>query len=612
MSAPQLLASGWVIRSVAEFSLGHEDASKHIESFSMPVSKWFVFLRLGGGGGRLQYVLRFYDEEPTGNSVVLCETVLEIFSKVSRNSVARFHSEINLSSGTEVQMSGKSLWITTSERTIMLQDDAKREGAIGLLIEYLKQAQFDLAETQKPSKTLTKRLSGRINKSLTFSTTKKAGTDRQQTGQFLVKFDSLEEVLEKEKSRREFREYLRFSFAKENLDFWEAVERFEKMEDKAERRESFIEIVKRYVLEDSREQVNLPSHQARQLAEVLESVKSNPTNGVPPNVFSLSKNEIFDLMYRNFFNPWVTRQEQKMLRERRAKDMKGSFAIIWTHAGLEGYNFLLDILGSNREDLGRMKRFFQALQRQTKSQLSCFNSLLNEFPEYRDHKKPPKEGTLKRVILQMLVDISKKMHVLSEYTNDIATVALLPIEDLQGAVSTSLQSIFEANDSRVQEMVESRKLLKEAIEKESWLHKSHRKLANLIAQSRKPTKKQKAQAEKLHSELDQAQADREAAELYVSEVESKHGETMQSAFDSLESIELHRLDTMKEIITHFALADRSAQTKLELSTKATFTHCQQMDPIQELVATAKEARIGGKKIRPKTIQSAIAVPPHAG
>jgi len=616
----EVLVDGWSKLSTAGFVVDALPAHWFGEGQS---SRYIALLRLGSGPS-LSYSLRFYLDAPTDEGNLLVASVAEVVKKTPRDSSARLTGVIALEPHTQFQLVKNALWITTNERTVVLMDDKKHEALVARLFEYLTQAQFDLqdvvggahissAAMEGMAMRLSKRLSGRLNPSFKARIGGgKRSSMRRQSGKapkVAGELTSLMQVLQSTKWRNEFREYLKFSFAEENLDFWEAVERFEGIPNNRmdERRKAFAKIMERFVVEHSQEQVNLPSHQSRQLLDIYEDMKDEAADAViDANVFESAKREIFDLIYRNFFSTFVAAQQQKALRQQQAAEMKGSFAAIWNHAGLEGYNHIVDGFQPHIQDLEQLKGFFSGLQDQTLAQLQALRALIEQFPAmHGSHGEIPPERTLGRIVYKLNSGLSRKMTILMEFNHDVDNFALKPIQELRETVANSLKNIQDGAKAAIKDMLDSRAQLRDAMRKEAEVFRTNKPTVDDFEKNPKPTKKQTSAAEKAKREIQSAQDHREALELNVSQIETAHTEKMLVAFDSLESLELHRLDTLREILTQYTLAERSAQSKIEIGVNTVLAECFEMDSIQELVDLAKNASSGGNQKRPQSIRKAM-------
>jgi hypothetical protein len=114
---------------------------------------------------------------------------------------------------------------------------------------------------------------------------------------------TMESALADDKLRENFREFIETAFAAENLNFFEAVEKYESLTDESEKLKLAREIINNYVSETAANQVNLPATLAANLIAAVQ--KQQPEESVHA-LFMRAKHEILDLMQLNFFDRFLS------------------------------------------------------------------------------------------------------------------------------------------------------------------------------------------------------------------------------------------------------------------------------------------------------------------
>ncbi|GBG30351.1 Hypothetical Protein FCC1311_065702 [Hondaea fermentalgiana] len=603
-SAVEVLLQGWAERASADFAVADAAALEN-DMLGPKKAEYFAFVRVGEGD-KSSFSLRFYGAQPGSNENVLCASVAAVLARTPAGSRAKLVANVDLSKQTQVTSSGERLTLSTLERTMILTDDPKNEPSTMLLYEYLHQTMTDISSRSTLASRVTKRLSRpnssrRGPRAVGSQSTPPSGrrvTLRKNKMQERTRdIRTLADILGSSELRAEFKAFLKYAFAEENLEFVEAVEEFSRVQDQDERNQKFAAIVEEFIKESSPRQVNLPSFMSRMIVDSLADLEETGTP-VPPDVFAPSLREIESLMFRNFFSTFVTQVEQRARRAAQAQEMAGSFFSIWTHAGLSGYNKLMVDFKPRISQIASVLGFLTELQGTSERYASQLQKLAGRYANMQQTSPfagsladngGPAEGTLDRAVFQLFAMVHKRELLVREEAHDLELYGIAPLRELQATVSTSVQSIFDDHLPTVQRMVDSRAKLQNAIQEEAAAFNRAEAVRGEVKNG-KPTKRQQAQLKKLDTECEQLVATREACELEVSGIEDVSGEAMMGAFDMLESLELHRLDTMRDTLTQIVLADRSSTERRGLMVQSLLFDCVEMNPVKELVSHARAIR----------------------
>lgn len=596
MAALEVLFEGYVVRASVEYGT---EVALDLDLMGKTKNEYFAFVRIGEGS-KCKFTLRFYNDKPATERNVLCESVAKVLENTEPGSQVNLTSVIDLGKSTRINNEHDDrIYIHSTERTTMLGNSTKHQGVVFLLSEYLRQASEDINQRGSLRSTLRTQVSKRFSRSRGTATSSSLPVDgprpsgrrvtlRKKTMLERTKeIRTLDDILDSSDLRGEFKSFLKYAFAEENLAFYEAVEAFTKLGTQQERNELFPSIVNEFVKDSAPNQVNLPSFMSRMLTDTFADLQESDVD-IPADVFTPSVREIESLMFRNFFSTFVAQVQQRALRAMQAQEMEGSFSSIWTHTGLHGYNTLMSEFQPAVDQVRTLRSFLVEVQRITLNYTSQLQEMSTRYINGLGLTTAP-EGTLERAVFQLFTMITKMLSVLMENTEDLEKYGIVPLQELETTVTSSIKEIYNDNLPIVQEMVDSRSRLQQAIQAETEIFMRAEGIKSDI-KNNKPTKRQLAHLEKIDEECTRLVADREACELEVSQIEDSHGDSMMAAFDMLESLELHRLDTLRNTLIQIALAERSAYERMGLVVQGVLFDCVEMNSIKEIVNHAKRLR----------------------
>mmetsp|Transcript_27312 Transcript_27312/g.43939 ORF Transcript_27312/g.43939 Transcript_27312/m.43939 type:complete len:602 (-) Transcript_27312:2425-4230(-) len=598
MIGGEVVSCGWLTRYCVEYRIEGEDEDLFDKKQGM--NEFFVLVRFYQNGKPV-FSGRFFSEEPPvefsqdGSIAQLVGTLKKFDTNCKLNSIVDF------TLSTVIVSSGQNVWISTTERTMMLTPMViLNKDKLDDILENLRAAQVELSGSGAGNnRSLTSRISKRFSKKPRRAI--KSQKSSTIPSQLKRELRSLGDILDNKPYRHEFRQYLKFAFASENLDFYEAVERFEAVPqgDARDRSQMYVSLMNQFVKEGSEFQVNLPSHQARMLCDIQAQLAAEEEGAeIEPGVFAESKHEIYCLMDRNFYHGFVLRVQEKEKREKQIQTMAGSLVKVWRQQGLAGYNRLMEYFKEQLANVSKLSDFLRELLTFYEVQLGALQDLSSRFPAMRKlGGSLPPEKSIDRALHQLYTGVSRKISVLMEFSRDINACGVIPVAELRVTMETSMANIHEMHQPLVDEMINLRKDLNNLIKCENDAFRLQKELKQQQAETKKKlSKKQQSALTQAVADFENARKARENAEFAVVEGDTKHSDTMLAACDMLESIELHRLDTEREVLTQIALAEKSMCAKTEIGVQSFLFDGMEVDPIGQIMNLALELQKPPRRI----------------
>jgi hypothetical protein len=326
---------------------------------------------------------------------------------------------------------------------------------------------------------------------------------------------TLAEVLANPKTRSDFRDFLETALASENLQFYEEVERLPLAQDMKKRGQ---EIIDEYVVPGSPKEVNVSSHQRNALLNSREN----------PRVadFADAKAEVFKLMEDNFFKRFY----------REAMEKTGAFAALYATLGIDGFNAVIQHFGPVKTDLARTLLTFQSRLKRAEGTIE---QIKRELSSSSRDVSVAHQTTSKRAMIAAYHVTVARLEALTDYADEMRNQVVQPLENLAKKIEHDILTIHSSVHGQVTDLEECKKLIQGA--------KADLERAK---QSNAPNQ----------NELRMTVVDCEVA---LENAESVHSKPIEAAMAKLESLELYRIETQKQIVRYAMLAEKNMLQELQ-------------------------------------------------
>lgn len=370
---------------------------------------------------------------------------------------------------------------------------------------------------------------------------------------------SLSAILGSKENYPKFKNFLQYSFAEENIQYLEVVAEYEKLVQSSQPKAALLtklqSIVETFIEEGSALQVNIASDTRRSIVATLGAAEADEElvqMQELSNVLHPSRLEIFELVSRNFVHRFWRKIDKEKTSEALLINLSGSYGKIWRLAGINGY-----------------QRAFKHLSVDTLDQVKNLRSYIvqivsiaeNQLPQLdaaeRNHiftsSSKVEENTVSYAINSLKTGFDLRRIMINSYLNNVRTQVLPVLDSLISTMTSSLEEIKLQYTPAIQEMLEAKHRLNNV--------KTDTTKELLALQQREPQKKKSKKngakhAEQVQKIKEQLASKVNQAEFDLGMIESKHSEFMLQAMESLESLELHRLDKTRDILIRQASAEQ--------------------------------------------------------
>ena len=363
---------------------------------------------------------------------------------------------------------------------------------------------------------------------------------------------SLRAIMRSKELYPKFKNFLKYSFAEENILFLEAVANYEGMLAAGQPRSSILKslrsVVDTYVRDTGEFQVNLSADTRRKAVAKVDGGELSTED--LETVLEESRVEITALVDRNFVSRFWRKRDKEEKSESLLKNLSGSYSKVWRLAGINGYQSAFDHLSKDTLDEVRsMRQYILEVMAVAESQFAQYSELdkRHEFSA-----KGIEQFTVTHAFNSFKTGFNLRRTMINSYLNNVRNQVLPHIEDLIRTMSSSLEEINVKYSPAINEMVQAKENLKKALEK-----------AKNVVREAKPAKRRRGRQTSTTAGNDNAQKAKDAAaaivnnaELELGMTESKHSEFMIQAMESLESLELYRLDKMRDVLIRQASAEQ--------------------------------------------------------
>jgi len=325
---------------------------------------------------------------------------------------------------------------------------------------------------------------------------------------------TLADVLANPKSRLDFKQFLETALANENLEFYEAVEQLPLVADKPAKGR---EIIAQFVVPGSSSEVNLSSAQRNALLKVKDEPKLSD--------FDDAKAEIFKLMEDNFFKRFY----------REAMEKTGAFAALYATLGIDGFNAVLQHFGPVKTDLARTLLTFKSRLKRAESSI---DQIRKELSSSSREVSVAHQTSSRRALIATYRTTIVRLEALVDFADEMRNQVVQPLEQLMDKVEHDILAIHQSVRESVTDLEECRKL---------------------IQASTADYERAKASNAPNVEHLKQALAECEVA---LENAETFHSKPIEAAMAKLESLELYRIETQRQIIRYAMIAEKNMMEEL--------------------------------------------------
>ena len=314
---------------------------------------------------------------------------------------------------------------------------------------------------------------------------------------------TLTEVLANPETRNDFREFLENALASESLEFYEAVENLSKSADP---KSKIDEIINTFVVPGSPREVNLSSSQRNQVLKTKD--------------FTDAKQEVFKLMEDNFFKRFY----------RETMDKTGAFAALYATLGIDGFNAVLQHFGPVKTDLGRTLLTYKARLKRAENTIELMKKELSSSS--REIAVMGQSST-ERALVAAYHSTVVRLEALVEYTEEMRNQVVNPLEQLSMKIEHDLHTIHKSVETQILDLEECKKLIFSA---QTDIERARQNgVQNFDALKDNLTK----------------------CEIALENMETLNSKPIEQAMAKLESLELYRIQTQKEIVRYAAIAEKN-------------------------------------------------------
>mmetsp|Transcript_18375 Transcript_18375/g.34007 ORF Transcript_18375/g.34007 Transcript_18375/m.34007 type:complete len:579 (+) Transcript_18375:212-1948(+) len=567
------LASGQLCARIVNFSLEDEETRAIVMSQTAKQELYFVLVHTAEG----VISMRLFQGLVKDDTTALAAKATDILAFPEGDKLV---SMINFTSTVTIFPYPSELYLVTQERTIHLSSVSSETKNV---LETLVDLVHNKNRTRGPPKPQMQRrswlnsISTKLTK--TISSSVKPRQLRTSISIENKELKSLDQILDSEQYRGEFRKYLKFAYAEENLEFYEQVGEFEKASHNGSKEgvnELFNRIQETFVLEGAPKEVNLPSYQRQALRDIYNQLSREGVlvTEVPNHskLFLDAKREIFNLLERNFSDAFVKSLNDQASRLRQIEETRGCFTTIWRQEGAAGYHELLRRAESNLAQLVETIKFLHAIVAFYANQMEELSSFQRGFPFYQrvfDQKTAMPQNSLDQVLYRFVKSEQRRERVQRELLGEIYTVVIYPLEQLHQTLSSGIRGVREKADETVAEVVAMEQKVVRAAQSEVKL-------------------RERVSGKRSEDAYNRATKIREELQLKQSVLEAESEPCMLQACEELESISLHRLDSERQVFTRACLVGRSSLSRHAMTLDALLFDCIEMNPVLELQQVARK------------------------
>lgn len=395
--------------------------------------------------------------------------------------------------------------------------------------------------------------------------------------------DSIEGVLATPRLREKFRAFVKFAFASENLDFYEGVEALDQIKgNDAQFKALAVQLVQNFIADEAPQQVNISAEQRK----VLMAAMDGDDVAFIRFAFDVARKEIVDLMKRNFHNRFRNGERDAEERSRQRELLQGCFSQLWRSNGLDAFIAVVNASALVRNDTTILLDFFKHKTERAKQDLQNLTTVSQAFQQRAF--QVPSLKSLARAMRTVLDTVSLQIKGVNEFLEDFNASVFTPLMALQQDVDAGFAQIASTHQSRVNQILTLRSQAKAALDAETKAYQAVEALRKDATSPKSPKKTQTA-FQKAQKDLETASAVRTDAEIKMVEVESTNADTFHTAMDSLQSLFLHRIDTIQLLLQRCVLAEQTSLSRLELRLSSAFSDLADVDSVADLVAFAESA-----------------------
>ncbi|KAH9247240.1 hypothetical protein BASA81_015183 [Batrachochytrium salamandrivorans] len=310
---------------------------------------------------------------------------------------------------------------------------------------------------------------------------------------------------------------------------------FHEAVDKCKTQQDMESIMQRFVRPGSEHEVNLAGHQRARLVKLVPPYQKSD--------FDEAQFEIYKLMETNFFKRFY----------REAVDKTGAFAALYATLGLDGFNLVLQHFGPIKTDLDRL---LGAMQCKLSGAEEILLRINREVASSSREVAVREQSTTRRALTAIYHAAMVRMDALEDYVEAMQTEVIAPLKALVVKIDQDLKTIHKLVEKPVGEMESLRRVM-------SSFQDPNIELENQLEQ-----------------------------------LETAHTKPMESAMAKLESLELYRIETCREITLYAVMAERNFLGDMARATELLVTASQTVEvnkDIQELAQILGRELLNGIK-----------------
>ena len=459
-------------------------------------------------------------------------------------------------------------------------------------------------------------------------------TDKGKNGSGDDSDRSLDAIMNSNELYPKFKTFLQYSFAEENILFLEAAAKYEKLLATGSSRAAVLkalhDVIDTYVRDTAEYQVNLSSDTRRSAVAKVES--GTLSENELATVLVEARTEILTLVGRNFLTRFWRKHDQEQKSEALLKNLSGSYSKVWRLAGINGYQSAFNHLSKDTLDEVRsMKEYISDVINIAETQFGQYS----ELDKRHVFADTTADYTVTHAFNSFKTGFNLRRTMITSYLNNVRKQVLPRVDDLIRTMSSSLEEINVKYSPAINEMLKAKENLKEATEKakitvrEANASKGAQKFRR--GRQTNTTKGKGKRGKKEEAVVDPVQKAKEAAATMVNNAEfelgmteSKHSEFMIQAMESLESLELYRLDKMRDILIRQSSAEQGEYPlfywrddtsinacyaielleRFRLVLEPGLTDAVDADPVQEIVSIVSGFQETSMQGRPASIRRA--------
>jgi hypothetical protein len=557
-----------------------------LSSLQQAKTRYFALCQKGGE----QYELRYFmDTKPTQTTLEETTETLTVSPDLGLKGV------YVLTATTTISMSDDGvLSIATRERTVLLCAETKQEteawrDATLKAFTAARASQRMVSHVDTSSSSSSHHTNNKVETSTTTTTTTTSNnvpnspSSSSSSPSRSSPLDTIEGVLSTPRLREKFRAFVKFAFAAENLDFYEACEKLDSITNDTEFKTQAKTLCERFVQENAPEQVNISAEQRKVL--VSACMEGDDVQFMRFG-FTIARKEIVDLLKRNFHARFRAREHDGEERARQRELLSGCFSQLWRTNGLDAFITVVNSSVAIRNDTQILIDYLSFKSDHAKQEIAQLAAAGQAF-QHRAFQVPSLRS-LAKAMRTVLDTVFLHIKSLNEFIDEFTLYVFQPLVQLQKDVDIGFAQITSSNNSRVSQILALRSQAKRAQDMETAAYQASEALKNEATNPKSP-KKTKSAYEKALKDYETASAARVDAEIKMVEAESTHAEVFGTAMDTLQSLFLHRIDTIQLLLQRCVLAEQTTLSRLELRLSSVISDLAEVDSINDLVAFAEQS-----------------------